>query len=383
MPSAIGEIYEDMLALQPDVVKLTVRARTPEEAWPLVQIMGKPKVPTAVVGLGRPGIMLAILGKKIGAPWTTATLERGMEAFPGQPTIRDLVEMYHYRDIGKPTRFVGVTGLGEREFLTAGLMNAAFAHLGQPHRVLPLQVGNPKLFRKVIDIVKLQGVAIDEEFLEQIHEAAFYDESAKTPVQAADLMLPGGDRDWIASNTLGCWAVTALEKTLRQRDPEKEPPLQGRVVVLAGCGPLTRMIAGTLKERGAALVFASKEREAAQRLSQLFGGRQIAWEGIYATLHDVIIVSRDPKTNDDADDELPLHPGYLKSSTTVLDLTAIPRRSPFLREAKLRGCSVVSPADVLLEQVREHVNRVCGREIAIEVLREKLTAWLDEDDNDA
>src|SRR5580698_9781892 len=65
MPSAIGEIYEDMVSLKPDIIKLTVRARTPEEAWPLIQLLAKPKVPTVVTGLGRPGVMLAVLGRKV------------------------------------------------------------------------------------------------------------------------------------------------------------------------------------------------------------------------------------------------------------------------------------------------------------------------------
>ena len=378
MPSAIGDIYDDMLNLQPDVIKLTVRARTPEEAWPLVQILGKPKVPTVVVGLGRPGVMLAILGKKIGCPWTAAALEKGMEAFAGQPTIRELEEIYRYREIGKPTRFVGVTGLGEREFLTTGLMNAALAHLNLPHRVLPLQVGNTKLFRKVIDIVKLQGVTVNDDHYAQLHEVAFLDETAKFPVQAGDLLLPGGDEGWIGSNGLGRWAVAALEESLRQRDPDKELPLQGRVAMLAGAGPLTRMIAPALKAKGTALVFASKDRNEALRMSQAFGGRQIGWDGIYATIHDVLIVGRDIASGDDEsdDDKLPIHPGYLKSSMTVMDLTTIPRRSRFLDEAKVRGCGIVSPAALLIEQVREHVQRISDLDIPRDVLRAKLVEWI-------
>ena len=382
MPSAIADIYEDMLSMKPDVIKLTVRAKTPEEAWPLVQLLGKPKVPTVVVGLGRSGVMLAVLGKKIGAPWTSAALERGMEAFPGEPTIRDLVDIYHYRDIGKPTRFVGVTGLGEREFFAAGATNAAFAHLGLPHRVLPLQVGNLKLFRKVIDIVKLQGVSMEEQFYEQVHEAASFDESSRPPVQGADLMLPGGDAGWIGSNSLGHWAVAALQQTLRDHDPDKEEPLRGRIVMLAGTGPLTRMIAPALKERGAALVFASKDRSSAQRLGQVFGGRQVAWEGIYTTTHDVLVVSRDAASGDEEVEEgteLPVHPGYLKSNITVMDLTSIPRSSPFLREAKLRGCTVVPAVSLLSHQVREQVMRIGGRDIDEAFLREKLALWIDEE----
>ena len=379
MPSAIGDIYDDMLTQKPDIIKLTVRARTAEEAWPLVQILGKPKVPTVVVGLGRQGALLAVLGKKIGAPWTSAALERGMEAFPGQPTMHDLLDVYRYREIGKPTRFTGVTGLGEREFLTAGLMNAAFAHLNLSHRVLPIPVGNLKLFRKMIDIVKLQGVTMEESYYENIHEAAMLDESARAPVQAADLMLPGGEQGWIGSNTLGQWAVAALEETLRLRDPDKEQPLHGRMAMLAGVGPMTRMIAGALKAKGVGLVFASKDRPASLRLSQIFGGRQVAWEGIYATIHDVLIVNRDAGQSEENEEELPLHPGYLKATMTVLDLTSLPRRSRFLIEAKFRGCSIVSPKDLLIHQVREHVQRIGGQEVSLDVLREKLASWLDED----
>lgn len=380
MPSAIADIYDDMLNLQPDIVKLTVRARTPEEAWPLVQILGKPKVPTVVVGLGRPGVMLAILGKRIGCPWTSAALEKGMESFAGQPTIRELQDVYRYRDIGKTTRFVGVTGLGEREFLTTGLMNAAFAHLNLPHRVLPLQVGNLKLFRKVIDIVKMQGATMDDAQYERLHEAAFLDETAKAPVQAGDMLLPDGAQGWIGSNAVGQWTVAALEETLRQREPEKEQPLQGRVCLLAGTGPLARMIGPALKAKGAPLIFASRDRNEAQRLGQAFGGRQIAWDGIYATLHDVLILCGEKRGEDDDEEvRLPLHPGYLKSTMTVLDLTSIPRRSAILGEAKLRGCAIVPPTSLLIEQARAHVQRVGGQEIDRAVLREKLALWLDEE----
>jgi 3-dehydroquinate dehydratase/shikimate dehydrogenase len=380
MPSAIRDIYDDMLNLQPDVIKLTVRARTPEEAWPLVQILGKPTVPTVVVGLGRPGVMLAILGKRIGCPWTAAALEKGMEAFAGQPTIRELDDVYRYRDIGKPTRFVGVTGLGERELLTTGLMNAAYAHLNLPHRVLPMQIGDMKLFRKVIDIVKMQGVTMDDAQYQRIHEAAFLDETAKTPVQAGDLLTPGGEQGWIGSNALGQWAAAALEESLRQREPDKEQPLRGRVCMLAGTGPLARMVAPGLKARGAALIFASKDRSEAQRLSQAFGGRQIGWDGIYATLHDVLVVCIEKDNDEEEEDaKMPIHPGYLKATMTVLDLTNIPGRSRFMGEAKLRGCGIVSPGSLLIEQVRAHVQRVGGQEIGREVLREKLALWLDEE----
>src|SRR5207237_9428807 len=127
-PSDILEIYDEARSKRPDVIKLTTLARTPEEAWPLVQILGRATVPTVVVGLGKPGVMLTVLGKKLAAPWGYAALERGMDAYPGQPTVADLDEIYRFRDIGKGTRLVGVTGFTEQALLSAAALNPVFPH---------------------------------------------------------------------------------------------------------------------------------------------------------------------------------------------------------------------------------------------------------------
>src|SRR5579872_6006725 len=151
VPHDIAEIYDDMQRKNADVIKLTTLARTPEEAWPLVQITAKQRVPTVIVGLGKPGVMLTVLGKKIGAPWTYAALERGMEAYAGQPTVTDLKEVYHYPAIEKTTRLIGVTGFGERDYVTVAALNAALAHCKLPARCLPMGVGSVKVFRKVME----------------------------------------------------------------------------------------------------------------------------------------------------------------------------------------------------------------------------------------
>ena len=291
-PADLADIYADIQTKRPDAIKLTCRADTPEEAWPLVQILAKPPVPTVVVGLGRLGAMLAILGRKIGAPWTSAALERGREAYPGQPTIRDLEDVYAYRDIGKPTRFYGVAGLGERAFLAAGLLNAGFRHLGVPHRSLPTQVGTLKTFRKIADAVRLQGVWLDEAHYEGLHEIAAADETSRPPVQAADCMAPveGG---WTATDLFGPAVVAAVERTLKLKTPDAAEPLKGRIAMLAGVGPLTRLTAAQFRDKGASLIFASKVRDAAHKMSQAFGGRQLAWEAIYSTTHDILVIGRD------------------------------------------------------------------------------------------
>lgn len=369
-PRDIDAIYEQLRAKQPDVIKITCPAETPEQAWPLVHLLNKPDTPTVIEGRGPAGLLLALVGRKVGAPWTSVALERGMEAYPGQPTVADLVDVYRYRDVGKKTRFVGVTGDGERPRLAAGLLNAAFAHAGLPHRTLPIQMGNRKLFRKIADAVRLQSVFLDESAYEGLHEIARLDESARGPVLAADGLAPADD-EWVAFNALGPAVVAAVQTALLERDPDAT--LKGRIVALAGCGPLTRMVAGAFKAGGSSLMWASRDRAAVQTASQSFGGRQVLWEAVYNTSHDVLVIGRDGAK--DEEDELPFHPGYLKPGMTVMDLTAGERPSPFQRAAEERGCAVVSPSRLLVEQVREHARRH-GADVPAAVLTDRLAEWL-------
>jgi hypothetical protein len=61
-----------------------------------------------------------------------------------------------------------------------------------------------------------------------------------------------------------------------------------------------------------------------------------------------------------------------------VDLTAGDRPSRFQREAESRGCALVTPGRLLVEQVREHARRL-GADGPAAALAEKLTGWLPED----
>jgi 3-dehydroquinate dehydratase/shikimate dehydrogenase len=323
-------------------------------------------VPTVVVGLGKPGVMLSVLGAKIGAPWTYAALERGMEAHPGQPTVSDLEEVYHYRSINRSTRLIGVTGFGERERATIAALNAVFAHLQLPARCLPLGIGNVRLFGKVIEAVKLAAAVIDAENRQTILQIATEREPSAVRTGAADLILHR-DNKWHAANTQIPATINALEAAMKARSGS-EHPLAGRMVLLAGVNDLTRMIALELSQRGSVLIIAGQDREAAHQLAQKLKCRFVQLEALYTTIHDVLIVC----------DEVKIHPGYLNSSMTVLDLTSPLQPSALLRDAEARGCAVVAPRQLWLEQVLLQAHLLTSKEVPRKLI-EDATPWLQEE----
>ena len=64
----------------------------------------------------------------------------------------------------------------------------------------------------------------------------------------------------------------------------------------------------------------------------------------------------------------------------MADLLSGSTPSTFLKDAKLRGCGVVSPRRLLIEQVRETVKRVGGGEVSVEDLQPTLTEWIGEEE---
>jgi 3-dehydroquinate dehydratase/shikimate dehydrogenase len=366
-PANIAEIYAQAQSKQPDVIKLTTRARTPEEAWPLVQILARATVPTVVVGLGKPGLMLSVLGAKIGAPWTYAALERGMETFPDQPTVWDLEHVYHYRSIQRSTRLIGVTGFGERERATVAALNAAFASQQLPARCLPLGVGNVRLFGKVIEAVKLAAAVIDAEHRQSILQIATEREPSAERTGTADLILYRENK-WHAANTQVPATVNALEAAMKARWGA-EHPLAGRMVMLAGVNDLARTMGRELIQHGSVVIIAGRERDAARRLAQELKCRFVQFEAMYTTIHDVLIVC----------DEATIHPGYLKSGMTVMDLTSPLQPSSLLRDAEERGCAAVKPQHVWLEQVALQTQLLTGKDVPRQLL-DDAAPWLREVD---
>jgi 3-dehydroquinate dehydratase/shikimate dehydrogenase len=379
-PADIAEVYKEVQSKRPDVIKLTTLARTPEEAWPLVQILATATVPTVVVGLGKPGVMLAVLGKKLGAPWTYAALERGMEAYPSQPTVHDLETVYHYKALERGTRLVGVSGFTDREYVGTAALNGLFAHFGLPARCLPVGVGSARLFRKVIDAAKLVGVVVDAEHQGALMEIATEAEPGARLANAADLLLRKGDK-WSACNTLVRAAVAALENLLRVRYPG-DMPLQGRMVAIVGVNALARTVAQGVKQRGGSPIIVSHDKAGAQELAKKLECRFVLFEALYSTIHEVLVVCDQEKQHTATGGSNAVHPGYLKAGMTVMDLTATLSPSPLLREARARRCAVVTPRKMLFDQLALQARLLTSKEVTRELVEQVLPGFLQEDEEE-
>jgi 3-dehydroquinate dehydratase/shikimate dehydrogenase len=364
-PGDILDLYDQARGKNPDVIKLVTLARTPEEAWPLVQIAAKAAVPTVIVGLGKANTMLALLGKRIGAPWIYAALERGMEAYPGQPTIDDLRQIFHVDSIDKKTRFVGVLGQGPRELSTIAALNAAFVAAEMNLRCLPLEIGNPKIFCKLIEVVKLAAVVVNADNLAPILQCAPELHGTARKTQAIDVLLSrdGGLHGYHKGAQAWVECLNAVLKT--KFDPAR--PMKDRIVMLVGLCPSTRLLAAEIIAQGGSAIVATTRKKEGQKAAQELGCRFIQFEALYQTMHDALVVC-DLEHEAGAGHAAAIHAGYLKAGQVVMDLTADLTPTPLLREAEQRGALVVSPLDIFLDQTLELARMLTNKPIARETL---------------
>lgn len=362
-PIDILEIYEEMKNKRADVIKLVTMARTPEEAWPLVQILAKSVVPTVVVGLGKPGVTLALLSRKLGAPWVYAALERGMEVYPGQPTADDFEKIYRIKDFQKTTRLIGVTGLGEREQVTVAALNAAFAHHQMAFRCLPLAVGNIKILRKIMDAVKMAGAIIDPDHQTEIMDIQPELHGLAKETQAADVLIHKTD-SWHGMHVSAQVWVSVLKNLLKKRYPDE--PFKDRFILLAGLTGASKVIAKEVQRQGGNAIIATGDKKNGQAYAQSVGCRYIAFEALYTTLHDMLVVCDYEK--DDKSAKGGIHGGYLKPGMMVVDLTAGTSMNKFLHDAQTRGCDIAAPIDVTLEILEQQARTLTGKPTPREVL---------------
>ena len=366
----IDSIFERAAGVNADVVKFTWPTPTMEAAWPLLAaVTKKRKVPVVGLGLGSAGLTFSLLGRKYGSPWIYAALERGMEVFPGQPTVGELDDVHLWRNIDSSTRFVGIVGFGDSERTTVRLFNQAVQRLGINARCLPLTGSQPEKLRQMLDILKINAILASDSLSDQLWGVAEHREEASRVCQYADFLFKQPD-GWHAHNSIWRSTLAALENTLGKASKD-ERPLDSRNALVIGTGPLARALVYGIGRRKGLVSVAGGDDDEAQQLAQAMDARFIPFATMYDTIVDVVVLAEPGLKVGPGRGEL--NPSYLRPPITVVDVSTMPQDSQLITEARQRGCRVVEPADIYLERFAAQFKSVTGREVPVSEFRQALT----------
>lgn len=352
----IDDIFEECWKAKADVVKVTWPTEDLDAAWPLLAaVAGKRELPVVGQGIGRSGLTFSLLGRRYGSPWIYAALERGMEAYDGQPTVWQLEEEYRWQEIGPKTRFLGIVGMGLAENTTARVLNAAFSEMGKPIRCLPIVPGRTDRLQKMLGNMKINGLLVDAAYDGDLSDFASPGDEIAEKTGCMDL-LKFSDAGWKGVSTL----FPAVDRTASELRPGASWAARKATTVI-GSNRLALGTACYMDSLGAAVSVSAPSDSAASLVARQAGARHIPFNAVHSAMCDVLVLA-DPAVECGMQ-RGQLNPSIIREGMTVVDLTRYPAESDFAEECRLRGARCAEPSAVFAEQLRRQFRLLAGRDL--------------------
>ena len=153
-------------------------------------------------------------------------------------------------------------------------------------------------------------------------------------------------------------------------NPDGSPAaISSRTALIVGAGGVARSVAYALHKTGAAVTIANRTPERAQKLAEEVGCRVIDWAARHSVICDLLINCTSVGMHPNVDDPPPIHPSFLKSSMTVMDTVYTPETTLLIKEARLRGCHVLTGVDMFVRQAALQYRLFTGLEPPLESMR--------------
>ncbi len=369
VPADLEKIHEKMCTQDSDVVKIAVRAQQPSDNLRLLNLIKNSPKPTVGLCMGDLGTPTRVLATKYGAPFTYAAFNKERGIAPGILSFEELKKIYFHDEITAATRVVGVIGDPVAHSLSPLIHNTALRSLGFNAVYVPFRVPRGDLagFLKQFNSIPVEGYSVTIPH----KEAAAGVGQARDPsvmwVMAANTLVrePEG---FGAYNTDYQAALESLRAHLPS-SPDGEPPtLHSKAILLLGAGGVARAVAHALHRSGAIVTIANRTPERAIKLKEEVGCRVADWEARNSVTCDILVnctsVGMHPNV-----DESPVHPSVLKPGLTVFDTVYTPENTMLIKEARSRGCHVLTGVDMFVRQAALQFQLFTGQEAPVDLMR--------------
>jgi 3-dehydroquinate dehydratase/shikimate dehydrogenase len=369
-PADLEKIHETMCQQDADVVKLAVRALQPADNLRVLALLKKPAKPTVALCMGDLGMPSRVLGARYGAPFTYAAFNKERGIAPGLLSFEEIKHVYHYEQINAETQVFGVIGDPVAHSLSPLLQNAAMRGLGFNGVYVPFRVprgADLGAFVKAFDVLPVQGYSVTIPHKEAAAALAARKDQAVVLTQAANTLVRRDD-GLSAFNTDYEGVLDALRASLPPTPDGQPYVLHSKAVLVLGAGGVARAVAYALHREGALITISNRTPERAHKLAAEVGSRTIDWAGRHSILAEVVInctsVGMHPNV-----DESPLHPSYLKPGLVVFDTVYVPETTLLVKEARSRGCHVITGVELFVRQAALQFRLFTGLEPPLDQMR--------------
>jgi 3-dehydroquinate dehydratase/shikimate dehydrogenase len=370
-PPDLEGIYEKMCQQDADVVKLAVTAQTPADNLRILDIIKTARKPTVGHCMGEIGFPSRILALKYGAPFIYAAFNKERGIAPGLPSLEEVRRFYAINSINAETKVYGVIGDPVAHSYSPMLHNQMFKHLGLNAVYLPFRVPRGELpeMLKAFEAVPVEGYSVTIPHKEAAALCAKAGSDARVRETHAANTLVRRPEGFVAANTDYQAAMDALRSEVVRTEDGRLREWSGCVALVLGAGGAARAVVHALKHMGVSVTISSRTLDRAQFLAEEINADAVDWPARHRINCDVLInctpIGMHPNL-----DESPVHAGFLRPGMVVFDTVYNPENTMLVKDARSRGCSVVSGVEMFVRQAALQFELFTERPAELEAMRE-------------
>ncbi|CAH1427633.1 unnamed protein product [Lactuca virosa] len=278
----LGNLVAKIQSTGADIVKFATTAVDITDVARVFQITAHSQVPIIAMVMGEKGLMSRVLCPKFGGYLTFGTLEHGKVSAPGQPTIRDLLDLFNFRQLGPDTKVFGIIGKPVGHSKSPLLYNQAFRSVGFNGVYVHMLVDNVKNFLDTYSSTDFAGFSCTIPHKESIVQCCDEVDPVAKSIGAVNCVVRRqSDGKLYGCNTDYVGAISAIEDGLRGPGVQNgvrgsSSPLAGRLFVVIGAGGAGKALAYGAKEKGARIVIANRTYDRARELAEIIGGEALS-----------------------------------------------------------------------------------------------------------
>ncbi|XP_043720623.1 bifunctional 3-dehydroquinate dehydratase/shikimate dehydrogenase, chloroplastic-like [Telopea speciosissima] len=377
----IANLVARIQATGADIVKIATTTLDITDVARIFEITVHSQVPIIGLVMGERGLISRLLCPKFGGYLTFGTIEAAIVSAPGQPTLKDLLGIYNFRQLGPDTKVFGIIGNPVGHSKSPILYNEAFKAVGFNGIYVPLLIDDIGKFFDVYSSSDFAGFSCTiphkEAALKRCDEV---DPVAKDIGAVNCIIRRPSDGKLIGYNTDYIGAITAIEDGLRgshTTNNSSGSPLAGKLFVVIGAGGAGKALAYGATEKEARVVIANRTLDRAKEIAELIGGQAISLVELEdfhpengMILANTTSIGMQPKV-----DLTPIPKRALSSYSLVFDAVYTPKMTRLLREAKESGATIVSGLEMFIGQAYEQYERFTHLPAPKELFREIMAKY--------
>ena len=413
VPEKLELIHQQMCAADADIMKIVVTAQKPADNVRVMALLKKTPRPTIAFCMGDLGTCSRVLGLRLGMPFTYAAFNKERQIAPGMLSYQDLQRIYrHVESVNAETKVFGVIGDPVSHSLSPLIHNAAFRHLGVNAIYVPFRVPRGELtpFLKSFQEIPVDGYSVTVPHKEAAAKFAQEKDDSVATMGAANTLLTTasvgsqtefGNQGQVAvgqgtaagsqtpigyqgqaairfraTNTDAQAALDSLRAHLPLGADNQPVPLAARNVIILGAGGVARAVAHALHRENVPMTITNRTAERGQKLASEVGCRFVEWTARHGVECDTLInctsVGMHPNL-----DEMPIHHSFLKAGLMIFETVYTPETTMLIREARARGCHVLTGVDMFVRQAGLQFELFTGQlaplELMTKLVREALS----------